>query len=45
MDAVTVNTIWMIGLIGIGVAYGIAYIICGQIGKSKGYLPNKNNEE
>lgn len=44
MDAVTVNTIWMIGLIGIGVAYGIAYIICGNIGKKKGLLPPSNDD-
>lgn len=44
MDAVAVNTIWMIGLIGIGVAYGIAYIICGNIGKKKGLQPPANDD-
>lgn len=44
MDAVTVNTIWMLGLIGIGVAYGVAYVICGQIGKKRGFMPPKNED-
>ena len=44
MDELIVNHIWMAGLIGIGVAYGIAYIICGYMGKKKVIIPPKSGD-
>lgn len=44
MEGLNVNAIWMAGLIGIGVAYGIAYLICGNIGKSRGITPPKTED-